>query len=172
MGTYTGADKRLQYLFQNGGGGGSSTLAGLTDVDLTSPTDGQVLKYDANNDEWINANESGGGGAEHYNPDTTQAIVIGTVGTKTLYRRYFEGTIPSSGNNMVIFNNYDNSNNTLLNAYGEVKKGTNLMQIGAMLYGYTDSWFSAIMIMGTDLKLWFGTTFRGGTYKVWVEYYA
>lgn len=63
MGTYTGLDKRLKYLFENGGGGGgSSTLAGLTDVDLTSPTDGQVLKYDANNDEWINANESGGGG--------------------------------------------------------------------------------------------------------------
>lgn len=74
MATYTGSDKRLQYLFQNGGGGGgSSTLAGLSDVDLTSPTDGQVLKYDANNDEWINANESGGGGGTNVeaNPQGT-----------------------------------------------------------------------------------------------------
>ena len=72
MATYTGSDKRLQYLFQNGGGG-SSTLAGLSDVDLTSPTDGQVLKYDANNDEWINANESGGGGGTNVeaNPQGT-----------------------------------------------------------------------------------------------------
>ena len=39
---------------------GSASLDGLTDVDLTSPSDGQVLKYDATNQEWINANESGG----------------------------------------------------------------------------------------------------------------
>lgn len=44
-----------------GGGGGSSSLAGLTDVDLTTPTDGQVLTYDSNNSKWINANSSGGG---------------------------------------------------------------------------------------------------------------
>jgi len=44
-----------------GGGGGSSSLAGLTDVDLTTPTDGQVLTYDGNNSKWINANASGGG---------------------------------------------------------------------------------------------------------------
>ena len=38
-----------------GGGGGSSTLAGLTDVDITTPTDGQVLSYDSVNQEWVNA---------------------------------------------------------------------------------------------------------------------
>ena len=43
------------------GGGGSSTLSGLTDVNLSSPTNGQVLKYDSTNQEWVNANESGGG---------------------------------------------------------------------------------------------------------------
>ena len=41
---------------------GSASLDGLTDVDLTSPTNGQVLKYDATNQEWINADESGGSG--------------------------------------------------------------------------------------------------------------
>lgn len=43
-----------------GGGGGSSTLAGLTDVDLTSPTNGQVLEYDATNQVWKNATPSSG----------------------------------------------------------------------------------------------------------------
>lgn len=38
------------------GGGGSSTLSGLTDVNLSSPTDGQILKYDANSGKWVNAN--------------------------------------------------------------------------------------------------------------------
>ena len=44
------------------GGGGSSTLAGLTDVDLSSPSNGQVLKYNSTSQKWENANESGGGG--------------------------------------------------------------------------------------------------------------
>lgn len=41
------------------GGGGSSTLAGLTDVNLTSPTEGQVLTYDAGTSKWINADTGG-----------------------------------------------------------------------------------------------------------------
>ena len=36
------------------GGGGSSALEDLTDVTLTSPTDGQALVYDETNDEWVN----------------------------------------------------------------------------------------------------------------------
>lgn len=46
------------------GGGGSSTLSGLSDVNLTSPSDGQVLKYDATNDEWVNGAGGGGGNAD------------------------------------------------------------------------------------------------------------
>lgn len=37
-----------------GGGGGSSTLAGLDDVNLSSPADGQTLIYDSTNTEWVN----------------------------------------------------------------------------------------------------------------------
>lgn len=41
-----------------GGGGGSSTLAGLTDVDISNPTDGQTLIYNATSEKW----ENGAGG--------------------------------------------------------------------------------------------------------------
>lgn len=44
-----------------GGGGGSSTLAGLTDVNISNPTDGQTLVYDAASSKWVNG--SGGGGS-------------------------------------------------------------------------------------------------------------
>lgn len=37
----------------DGGGGGASALSELSDVNLTSPSDGQVLHYDGT--EWINA---------------------------------------------------------------------------------------------------------------------
>ena len=39
-----------------GGGGGSSTLAGLDDTSITSPSDGQLLGYDGNNNKWKNIN--------------------------------------------------------------------------------------------------------------------
>jgi hypothetical protein len=41
-----------------GGGGGASSLASLTDVSLTNPTAGQVLKYDGTN--WVNGVAAGG----------------------------------------------------------------------------------------------------------------
>lgn len=44
-----------------GGGGGSSTLAGLDDVSLTSLTDGQLLGYNGTSHKWENVNGGGGG---------------------------------------------------------------------------------------------------------------
>lgn len=38
-----------------GGGGGSTTLSGLTDVDISNPTDGQTLVYNATSGKWENA---------------------------------------------------------------------------------------------------------------------
>lgn len=43
--------------------GGASAVSDLTDVDLTSLSDGQILKYSSANQKWENANESGGGGS-------------------------------------------------------------------------------------------------------------
>lgn len=53
-----------------GGGGGSSTLAGLTDVNITTPSDGDALVYDAANDEWVNGQ---GGGGDANMTELTQA---------------------------------------------------------------------------------------------------
>ena len=44
-----------------GGGGGSSTLSGLTDVDISNPADGQTLVYDAASSKWVNGSGGGGG---------------------------------------------------------------------------------------------------------------
>ena len=45
---------------QGGGGGGASELDDLDDVSISIPTNGQVLKYNSQSQEWENANESGG----------------------------------------------------------------------------------------------------------------
>ena len=46
----------------SGGGGGASAISDLTDVNLTSLANGQVLKYNSTTQEWENADVSGGGG--------------------------------------------------------------------------------------------------------------
>lgn len=46
---------------QGGGGGGSSTLAGLTDVAITSVSNGQMLKFDTSSNKWINVNAPSSG---------------------------------------------------------------------------------------------------------------
>lgn len=47
-----------------GGPGGASTLTGLTDVDISNPTDGQTLVYNAQSGKWENG--AGGGGGDIY----------------------------------------------------------------------------------------------------------
>lgn len=44
-----------------GGGGGSSTFAGLDDVSFNNLQNGQVPKYNSTTHKWENADESGGG---------------------------------------------------------------------------------------------------------------
>ena len=71
----------LSALGQNssGGGGGSLSLDDLLDVDITSPSSGQVLKY--NGTKWVNAAESGGGGTTLNQP--LSAINNAGLGTPT-----------------------------------------------------------------------------------------
>jgi hypothetical protein len=51
-----------QWLQQSGPSGGSSTLSGLTDVDISNPSDGQTLVYNASAGKWENGAAGGGGG--------------------------------------------------------------------------------------------------------------
>lgn len=59
-----------------GGGGGATTIDQLTDVTITSPSVGQVLKY--NGTAWVNGtdNTGGGGGGGATNLDELTDVVI------------------------------------------------------------------------------------------------
>lgn len=63
---YTREEMYLDAIAKNGGGGGggggSSTLSGLTDVDISNPTDGQTLVYNATSGKWENGAGGEGGG--------------------------------------------------------------------------------------------------------------
>lgn len=58
-----------------GPSGGSTTLSGLTDVDISNPTDGQVLVYNATTGKWENG--AGGGGDDIF--ETLGTITAATV---------------------------------------------------------------------------------------------
>lgn len=81
-------------LVSTGGGGGATSLATLSDVNLSFPTNGQVLKY--NGTDWVNdTDNSGGGGGSDVFPYrrgssfitapyiSTGNLSVNTVGTRT-----------------------------------------------------------------------------------------
>ena len=49
----------LGYSEGGSGGGGATSLDDLVNVEIASPTDGQVLKYNAQTHKWINGNDEG-----------------------------------------------------------------------------------------------------------------
>lgn len=51
------------------------SLTGLTDTNISSPSNGQVLKYNSTSQKWENANESGGGGGVTSFNSRTGAVV-------------------------------------------------------------------------------------------------
>jgi hypothetical protein len=58
---------------------GATTLDGLTDVTITSVTNGQVLTYDSGTSQWINATPSGGGGLTHFTESVNTSAPNATV---------------------------------------------------------------------------------------------
>lgn len=72
-----------------GGGGGSSTLAGLSDVDLATPADGQLLVYDGTNAEWVNGNIAGANVQPVIYSTEEREIGVWTDGKPLYQKTYF-----------------------------------------------------------------------------------
>ena len=82
------------------GGGGSSTLAGLSDVDLATPADGQLLVYDGDNSEWVNGNISGVNIQPIIYSTEEREVGVWTDG-KPLYQKTYEVSISATSNQWV-----------------------------------------------------------------------
>ena len=83
-----------------GGGEGSTTLSGLTDVNLTTPTDGDLLSYDSVSNKWINICAPKG-----VNYSETEAVVGIWINGETLYQKTIStGAFPNKSTKQVPHN--------------------------------------------------------------------
>ena len=100
-------------------GGGSSTLDGLTDVTITSPTNGQALIYETASSQWKNQSLAGGGDMlkSTYDPANIVEQVVGTTANQTISNKTLNSPIlftprfndnwfiaDSNGNELLVFN--------------------------------------------------------------------
>ena len=74
-------DPTVMYFITDGqSGGGATELADLTDVDLTSPTDGQLLRYNGTSGKWENAgiiNDTTASSSSVYSSNKTDTLLSG-----------------------------------------------------------------------------------------------
>lgn len=80
-------------------GGGASDLDDLTDVTISNPADGQVLKYNSASEKWENG-AGGGGGASTMSDLTDTAIASPTTGQILQYssvNKWTNVSLPSVG---------------------------------------------------------------------------
>lgn len=66
------------------------TLNDLTDVEITNPSDGQVLTWDATNQEWVNA-AGGSGGTDVYKVEATSGGTGKWLASISGVTEYYEG---------------------------------------------------------------------------------
>lgn len=84
------------------------TLAGLTDTNISSPTNGQVLKYNSTSQKWENANESGGGGGVTSFNSRTGAVTPAN-GDYSLNMLSDASTSGASGGDGLVYNSLTSS---------------------------------------------------------------
>ena len=97
---YNGSDKRLKHLFDNSSG----SLAELTDVEITSPQDGNALVYDETEGKWVNG--EGGGGSATLEGLTDVELTTPTDGQALVYdganEVWVNGNVSGGGSTLVI----------------------------------------------------------------------
>ena len=89
--------------FSNDTTGGTTTLAGLTDTNVPTPTNGQVLTYNDSNAKWEAQDASATGGIARYEYNHSGATTTADTAI-TIPSMDFNGSIPTSSDVQLFFN--------------------------------------------------------------------
>ena len=143
----------LSALGNNGGGGASLTLAGLSDVQITSPQNGQALVYNSTLQKWVAGTPSGG-------TVTSIGMTVPTGLSVT------PATITASGTFAI----------TLASGYtiptsSDITKGVTAYGWGNHANaGYaTQSWVTGTALSGYATQSWVNTQISGMATQSWVN---
>lgn len=99
----------------SGGGGGASALNDLSDVTITSASNGQVLTYDNANSKWINQSPASGSldiqqnGVSAYTGGSSFNANSSTNATANIITDIWSSTATADSSGNVVFDNLDNS---------------------------------------------------------------
>jgi hypothetical protein len=100
-----------------GGGGAVLSLATLTDVTLTTPTNNQLLQYSTGTSKWINATVAVGEANTSSSAGGTASLVLAKVGVNLPFKGLTAGT------NVTLTNN---ANDVVINSTGEVNTASSV----------------------------------------------
>lgn len=144
-------------------------LSNLADVRISNITDGQILKWDANTNKFVNANEIGGGGEIIYPLDSTP-VKIGKVGNHDLYRQYYHGNTGNS--EQVVIGTLPN-NAKMINACGYVDASESGL-IWVLSDYLSNYWNFGIHIDSSNNNIIIsnGLNVRNKPFEMWVDYYV
>ena len=140
-GTRTGEDTdNAKYYCEQAALIAGQTLGGLSDVTLTSPSDGQVLTYDSNSDEWVNRDVA------------TDLTDLGDVNLTT----------PTDGQALI----YDGASQKWVNGNVTNKVATPVPKVKSYTYDGTDQTFEWISLDTKHITVAGDVRKNAGTYTV------
>ena len=132
--------------------GAASSLAGLTDTDITTPTDGQALIYDGANSKWINGTARTTATNVSYNNATSG---LPATDVQDAIDEVYAPTFTEAGSRSNI-----SSGDTLATLFGKIKKWFTDLKSGA----FVDTINDLTGINATGATNTTGATITAGTY--------
>lgn len=161
------------------------SLASMPDTNITSPTNGQVLKYNSTSQKWENANESGGGGVASFN-NRTGAVTpaSGDYSLSQISGVDLSDIETSSSYNNVQFLVYDTTHDKFVvaqykqidNAFGKVIDGYE-RNVNAEFAGYTFCEFFPLSVLvypqngDTESGVYVTANYSAASKKVHLQYF-
>lgn len=163
MASYTGSDKRLQYLFEHGGGGGADIWTG-TQAEYTQQAsqieDGTLVNI---------TDDEGFAQIWDIYPTDDTPIIVGKYGNRDVKRkRLTVATLATGQNNLSGFPSFD----ILMGYRGYVKTNETsprYMQINSDIN--SAGWYASIFsYKNGNGYLFVGSPFNGGSAEFWIDY--
>ena len=147
-GTYEAGDSRAFNPVKVNVPSGSSTLSGLTDVDISNPSDGQTLVYDAASSKWENGSGGGGGatvtGVYAVDEQTDEETITLTLTAAELFALLSNG--PVSIKYTIVFQDSEQTTITAITgSYKTVSDGGSTID-----YQYATGGFTTDYLVGSD----------------------